>query len=193
MTIEEWLKLEVNVEPDKDVLRWPERSSYLLAVLESDYRNDSVNLARVILTTLVQQAMKSSGKTSGRMDCSQDLLQLLQACLSESQPRARMSSQNRSWLVEYWIQLRSEHGANVDELMWNFICSLPANLLCPPEAPVRMLTDLIEDDWRNTMTEGAWLPKHVTAHLLRALEGSKELPSCLQFSKQVTTVGRRRD
>ncbi len=190
MEIKDWLRLEINVQSSEDLLQWHERTSYLQSILDTDYLNESSKLPRTILSALVQHAI-SIKKESLNLDCSQDLLQLLQSRMSEERPRGK------PWLVQYWLELRQEHGSYIDQILWNLICSLPAYLLRSngegnSKSQLDDLLTLIEDYWRNTLMDGAWFPKHFTCHLLRALEGSSELvPSCLQFSKQVTALKRR--
>lgn len=191
MSLEEWLKLEIQVEADEDVLQWTERLSYFHAALDADYYNESNNVPRLVLDSIVRRALTIDRiKSCKRLDCSQSLLQLLQSRLSVS--HGATQSSREPWLLHYWIQSRQEHGNNLDTLLWNLVCSLPAYLLirnCEKESTekgsVKMLVGLIEDGWRNTITDGSWLPKHITLHLVRALEGSKEFVPLLQFSQQV--------
>ena len=186
MEIKDWLRLEINVQSNQDLLLWHERISYLQTIMDSDYPNESSKLPRTILSALALHAIAI--KESFNLDCSQDLLQLLQSHMSEEHPRGK------PWLVQYWLELRQEHGSYIDQILWNLICSLPVYLLRSngegkSESQLDDLLTLIEDYWRNTLMDGAWFPKHVTCHLLRAFEGSSELvPPCLQFSKQVNAL-----
>ena len=188
MSIEDWLRLEIQVEGDKDVLQWTERSSYLHSVFDADYCNQSIDLPRLVFDALVRRAMMPGKKiTPGHSDCSQDLLQFLQSrlsCFSQSTP-----SSSKPWLLLYWAKLRQDHGSMVDPLLWNLVCALPAYLLvgnsASEEGSPKMLNQLIENGWRDTLTDGAWLPKHVTLHLQRALRDPTQCVPLLQFSLQV--------
>ena len=190
MAIDDWLRLEINVEPNRDVLQWAERSGYLHSVLETDY-NDLADFSCIVLDALVQR-MESDKSTP---DCSQDLLLLLQSRLQSAPPV--ITSNNLPWLTEWWLNLRGKRGNNIDPILWGLVCSLPPYLLTRNSLsePVRenslaILSELIEDYWRDSISEGAWFPKYITTHVIRALNGVKQwkLPPCLQFSVQVSNV-----
>lgn len=179
------------VETDKDVLSWSERSGYLHSVLEMDYQDVTVpEIATEILDSIVIRL----NRPTGLADCSKDLIMLLQSILSNTQATSCKINTD-AWLTTYWQKLRIEQGSSVDPLLWNLVCCLPPYLLIRnslgqsiPESSIRALTNLIENDWRNTMTFGSALfPKHITVHIVRALEGLQPMPviPCLQFAAQV--------
>ena len=100
------------VEADKDVLSWPERSGYLHSVLKMEYQEIPVTeLGPIILNSIINQL---SSNSSGRTDCSKDLLLLLQSKINENS----IASDNTSaWLPTYWVKLRDEQGKNIDQLL----------------------------------------------------------------------------
>ncbi len=188
LPLRNWLKLEMTVEADMDVLLWSERPGYLHSVLQMDYQNVHVTeLYPIILDSIIE-----CHNPTGRADCSKDLLLLLQSLLFKDQPTS--TSDSFAWLIQYWLQLRCKKGNDVDQILWSVVCCLPPYLLSrnyysqPVQQPsLKTLVNLIENDWRNTLTsESAWFPKCIASHLLRALEGtsSQDIP-CLQFSAQV--------
>jgi hypothetical protein len=153
-----------------------------------DYQDVSMTeLYPIILDSIIE-----SSNPTGRANCSKDLLFLLQSLLCNDQPTS--SSDSSAWLIQYWLQLRRNQGNGVDQVLWSLVCCLPPYLLSRNyysqqirEPSLKTLVNLIEDDWRNTLTsERAWFPKCIASHLLRALEGtsSQDIP-CLQFSAQV--------
>lgn len=177
------------VEADKDVLSWSERSGYLHSIMEMDYPEVPVTeVAPIILDSIVKQFSRNP---FGRADCSKDLLLLLQYLIN----RKQSPSDSSAWLTSYWMNLHREQESNVDQLLWNLVCSLPPYLLSRnsydqtiSENSMKTLTTLIEDYWRNTLTsESAWFPKYVASHLTQALGDTQTLPliPCLQFSVQV--------
>ena len=178
------------VEADKDVLSWPERSGYLHSVMKMEYQEIPVTeLGPIILNSIINQL---SSNSSGRTDCSKDLLLLLQSKINENS----IASDNTSaWLPTYWVKLRDEQGNNIDQLLWSLVCSLPAYLLnrnnhdqAVSDKSLKTLISLIEDDWRDTlMSESVWFPKYVAIHLAQSLKGLQPPPliPCLQFSAQV--------
>ena len=188
LPLRNWLRLEMTVEADMDVLSWSERPGYLHSVLQMDYQNVSVTeLCPIILDSIVERC-----NPTGRADCSKDLLLLLQSILCKDQPTS--SSDSSAWLIEYWLKLRRKKGISIDQVLWSLVCCLPPYLLNrnyysqSVQQPLsKTLVSLIENDWRNTLTsESAWFPKFIASHLLRALEGTscQDIP-CLQFSAQV--------
>ncbi|EFX83632.1 hypothetical protein DAPPUDRAFT_301633 [Daphnia pulex] len=191
LPLRNWLKLEMTVEADMDVLSWSERPGYLHSVLQMDYQNiHMTELYPIILDSIIERH-----NSIGRADCSKDLLLLLQSLLCKDQPTS--TSDSSAWLIQYWLQLRLKKGNSVDQILWSVVCCLPPYLLSrnyysqPAQQPtLKTLVNLIENDWRNTLTsESAWFPKSIASHLLRALEGtsSQDIP-CLQFSAQIHAI-----
>ena len=187
MNVRDWLRLEINVNPTKDVLQWAERSSYLHSVVEMDY-NDLIDFPCIVLDAIVQRT--ESDKSSP--DCSQDLLLLLQSRLQSTPPLS--TNDNIPWLTKWWVDMRRNRGNNIDSILWGLICSLPAYLLSRNsfQEPIRehsltLLSELIQAGWRDSISEGVSLPKYVTVHIIRAVECAShwQLPPCLQFSSQV--------
>lgn len=187
MNLRDWIRLEINVDPNRDVLQWAERSGYLHSVIETDY-NDSSDFPCAVLDAIVQQM--ESDKSSP--DCSQDLLLLLQSRLQLFLPPS--ATDGIPWLTKWWFDMRRNRGSSIDSILWGLICSLPAYLLSRnslqeaiQEQSITLLSELIQDGLRDSMCEGAWLPKYVTVHIIRALDLTShwQLPPCLQFSSQV--------
>lgn len=178
----------MTVGADADLISWTERSGYLHSILKTEYKDvPKTELCVLILDAIMKGLLRTP---PARADCSKDLLLLLQYLLYDDEPAP---SQSPAWLINYWLQLRSEQGNSIDQLMWSIVCSLPPYLLSRnsfqqpiPDASLKTLINLIENDWRNTVTsECACLPKHVTSHLLCALEGALPDIPCLHFSAQV--------
>lgn len=183
-----WLRLEMAVVADADVLSWCERSGYLHSVLKTEYQDvPATELSLLILDSVMKGILNNS---VAHADCSKDLLLLLQYLLYNDQPA---SSESPAWLINYWMQLRHEQGKGVDQLMWSIVCTLPPYLLSRnssyqpiQDTSLKTLANLIENEWRNTVTsESAWLPKYIASHLLRALEGAFLDIPCLRFSAQI--------
>lgn len=179
------------VEADKDVLSWSERSGYLHSVLKIEFPDVPVHeICTGILDSIVRQL---SNRPTGLADCSKDLLLLLQSVISY--PYAASCNTN-AWLTTYWQKLRLEQGSSADPLLWSLVCCLPPYLLnrntldqTITESSLQTLTNLIENDWRNTMTSGnAFFSKNITSHILLALEGLQPVLTipCLQFAAQVS-------
>ncbi|XP_057381020.1 uncharacterized protein LOC130703609 [Daphnia carinata] len=185
-----WLRLEMAVVADKDVLSWSERSGYLHFVLKTEYQDvPATELSLLILDAIMKSILHNP---VAHADCAKDLLLLLQYLLFNEQP----SSESPAWLIDYWLQLRHEQGKDVDQLMWSIVCTLPPYLLSRSslhqpiqDTSLKALASLIENEWRNTVTSGsAWLPKYIASHLLRALEGAFADIPCLRFSTQVHRI-----
>lgn len=191
MNVRDWLRLEINVDPTRDVLQWAERSGYLHSVVETDY-NDLIDFPCIVLDAIVQRM--ESDKSSP--DCSQDLLLLVQSRL-QSTPPPSIANDSFPWLTKWWLDLRRNRGSCIDSILWNLICSLPAYLLSRNSFQEKiqkhsliLLSELIQDCWRDSISEGAWLPKYVTVHVIRAFDCTThwQLPPCLQFSSQVSIL-----
>ena len=102
------------------------------------------------------------------------------------------------WLMQCWMRLEEEWGCDsIDPLMWSIVCALPAFLLCRNNwqdpigaSDVDALNQRAERRWKNSVTEGAWLPRHITSHLMRSLSGVprhllSQLSPCIQFALAV--------
>ncbi|KAI9552901.1 hypothetical protein GHT06_020785 [Daphnia sinensis] len=190
LSAKKWLRLEMAVVADADVLSWSERSGYLHSVLKTEYQDvPATELSLLILDAVMKGILHNP---VAHADCSKDLLLLLQYLLFNDQS----SFSESPWLVSYWLELRDEQGKDVDQLMWSIVCTLPPYLLSRnsfhqaiQDTSLRALANLIENEWRNTMTsESAWLPKYITSHLLRALEGAFPDIPCLRFSAQIHRI-----
>jgi len=106
------------------------------------------------------------------------------------------------WLIELWQRLlkdrqRSNSIDSIDAMdvtIWSVVCALPAFLLVRnschqsvKDSDVATLNQLIERRWRNSVTQGAWLPRHVTNHLLQALSAAhhRQISPCLRFADTI--------
>lgn len=199
LELEKWLRLELNVQVEQDVLQWTERCRYLHSVFETDHQNNRTDPCATYAAILESVVCSAAEHCSG--NCAQDLLVLLQSQILQQAPFTSATP----WLIQLWMRLLDQEpkSESTDLLMWSIICALPSFLLCrnsycqPVEdANVCAVSQLIEQNWRNSVTEGAWLPKYVTSHLLRALNHTSQVETipCLQFSKQVmqSVVKRRK-
>lgn len=189
MSVKDWLRLEVNVKADNDVLRWAERSGYLRNVLENCYENvDHTELAASALEVVIDCSLENP---SGYINCSADLLLLLQQFLVSP---SKDTTSNDPWLLKLWQNCHERKGNNADPVIWSLVCNLPPYLLCrnsptypPTDSSLRILSELIEGSWRNSVMEGACFPKHVIAHIIRATDDARLIRAlpCLMFSVQV--------
>ena len=102
------------------------------------------------------------------------------------------------WLMQCWLRMQERWKGDdrIDLLMWNVAGALPAFLLCRrscrsqhiDDVDVQILHRQIEQRWKDSVTEGAWLPRHVTCHLLRSLNDPApphQLNPCLRFAAAV--------
>ena len=184
----------MNVIPDRDVLHWTQRVQYLHTVLQTDYLTEGETISLVIWDTIVRRTLMEP--VNRRSDCCQDLLMLLQSQLLHQDPSNSSSVAQTPWLIRYWMDLhKSNQTQNTDASLWSLVCALPPYLMCKNtstqpviESNMQILATLVEDHWRDSISEGAWLPKYVTRHLSEALDGFRGLEQhfpCLQFSRFV--------
>lgn len=160
--------------------------------METFYENvDKTELATSILEVIIDCSVENP---NGYINCSADLLLLLQSYLSSSEDS---DSKDEAWLLDFWQSSHKRRGKNIDPVIWSLICALPAYLLCrnsptcaASESSLTKLSELIEGSWRNTMMEGAWFPKYVTSHIVRSTNDARLIRAlpCLQFSMQVVSL-----
>lgn len=186
------------IDPDKDILSWSERSGYLHLVLKTNYPDvPAPEMSLLIFDALIKQMTRNpSARANGS---AKDFLLLLQS-ISTTSNKQTNGSESSAWLTKYCSQLprKNERADGMDQLLWSHICFLPPFLLVRnsfdqpiSEGSLKILLKLMEDEWRNTITCGCcWFPKHVTYHLLRALEQLPSIPDvpCLQFAAQVVFI-----